>query len=115
MGSVRSLRPIGQLKRLLLRNRGMRVAICETRLKPRLLPMISSKDSNVKYITIPSTLWNDPVCDCPGFQFRGSCRHVLEVEADKCEWAAKWHEMPENHRCPKCGAPAIFFELDPED
>lgn len=90
----------------------MKVAICETRLKPRLIEKTSSRGDGTTYMTIPSTLWNDPVCDCKGFQFRGHCRHIDEVEERRCVWVAK--DMPHDERCPSCGSPAILFELDPE-
>lgn len=92
----------------------MRVAICETQLKPRLLRTISSKGDGSTYTTIPSTLWNDPVCDCRGFQFRSTCRHVDDVEEARCHWVDKWTAMPNDHKCPHCGSLAVEFELDPE-
>lgn len=92
----------------------MKVAICETRLKPRLVEVVSSKGDGTTYTTIPSTLWNDPICDCRGFQFRGTCRHIAELEDDACRWVTEWHQMPNDEKCPNCRAPAILFELSPE-
>ncbi|HCD30318.1 MAG TPA: hypothetical protein DEQ73_06920, partial [Phycisphaerales bacterium] len=38
----------------------------------------SSRDPSTKYVV--SVSGGDIDCTCPGFQYRGTCRHVLEVK-----------------------------------
>jgi len=45
------------------------------------------------------------VCDCPGFQFRGACRHVEEVEKRVCGWTS-FLELDVSC-CPRCGAEVV--------
>lgn len=53
-------------------------------------------------------------CECRGYRFRGTCRHVREVEATdaRCAWNADLDPSAEpakgadgNLRCPDCGGP----------
>lgn len=91
----------------------MKVVICETRIKPRLIQKESSRGDGTIYITIPSTIWNDPVCDCKGFQFRGYCRHTEEVEANACRFVEPY-PGPIDTECPLCQNPLVVFEIEPE-
>jgi len=54
------------------------------------------------------------VCDCKGFQFRGTCKHIKQVEESgaRCGWNAELDPSAEADRdasgnpiCPECGAP----------
>ena len=38
----------------------------------------SSRDPSTKYVV--SVSGGDVDCTCPGFQYRGTCRHVIEVK-----------------------------------
>lgn len=60
-------------------------------------------------------------CTCPGFKFRGTCKHVKEAESEKCDygWGAScgspepdevWGEGPE-YTCPECGGPTSVMEF----
>ena len=55
-------------------------------------------------------------CDCKGFQFRHTCKHVTEAIEKKCGWSEfhseqtakivqKTDEYPHGLACPCCGAP----------
>jgi hypothetical protein len=93
-----------------------KVVVCETMLKPLQIPIASSKGDGTVYTTIAATLFNDPVCDCPGFQFRGKCKHVSLLEDTRCFFhrPATEDDKDLDERCPTCRSPLVLFELDPE-
>jgi hypothetical protein len=51
------------------------------------------------------------VCDCKGYQFRGSCRHQKEAHLNHCGWNAvegpekATDEQEAEKVCPRCGGP----------
>jgi hypothetical protein len=47
------------------------------------------------------------ICDCKGYRFRGTCRHVKQAETMRCGWQAFVHgdEPTEDGKCPRCGGP----------
>jgi len=44
-------------------------------------------------------------CNCAGFQFRKTCKHVKEVEAKyTCHWHQQFNDgEPVDGKCPQCG------------
>jgi len=49
-------------------------------------------------------------CTCPGFQFKGACKHIEEVRPRRCGWSqfidggeAVIYVSPYGVHCPKCG------------
>lgn len=53
-------------------------------------------------------------CDCKGYRFRGTCRHIREVKASeaRCGWNAEMEPSAEpggsvdnDPVCPECGGP----------
>jgi len=51
-------------------------------------------------------------CTCKGFQFRKNCKHVKEVEKNRCSWHGAYderqnEEQEKNHICPVCGKETI--------
>jgi len=53
-------------------------------------------------------------CTCQGYRFRGTCRHIREVEAsgERCGWNATLepavecdHDSDGEPCCPECGGP----------
>lgn len=71
----------------------------------------ASEEGLVHMVTLAE--WGEYLCDCPGFQFRGICRHKAEAESHRCRWEEG--EAPcqsvgerETHRCPACGSPTIL-------
>lgn len=104
-----------------------KVILCETMLKPSIVPMASeSRADGTYYEVVGATLFNDPVCECPGFQFRGKCKHVAMIEGTRCTFhivptEEQLEEIMEQglggsvpDRCPICHNPMILYELNPE-
>jgi hypothetical protein len=94
-----------------------KVVVCESLLKPQMIPVESSQGDGTYYTVIASTLFNDPVCECRGFEFRGTCKHVTLVEETRCDY----HRLPDDWEtektsgfCPHCRNPLVLFELEPE-
>lgn len=96
-----------------------KVVVCETFLKPQEIPIPSSAGDGTFYTVIARTIYNDPVCECKGFEFRGTCKHVKMVDEAMCDYHRPPTEgdLMDTHslgRCPVCRNKLILFELDPE-
>lgn len=47
-------------------------------------------------------------CDCKGFKFRKTCKHVESAEQERCGYgweAAAGSPIEMGEKCPKCGGP----------
>ena len=47
-------------------------------------------------------------CDCKGFQYRHTCKHVAAAESEQCTWCeqtgkAQTAAQRAGHVCPECG------------
>lgn len=45
-------------------------------------------------------------CDCKGYEFRKTCRHITQAQAEKCAWNFEleyWEGIED--KCPSCGGP----------
>lgn len=89
-----------------------KVVVCETMVKPEIVPIPSSKGDGTYYDVIAKTLFNDSVCTCPGYQFRGTCKHVELVDQTRCTFHTP--DLDTTGNCPVCHHPLIEFELDIE-
>ena len=93
----------------------MLVYICSSALYPKDIITESSSSPGKEYITTTATMFNEAVCGCPGFHFRGSCKHIDQVEY--CDW---WSSLGETesgdypYGCPQCGGPVELYETDPK-
>ena len=55
-------------------------------------------------------------CDCKGFQYRSTCRHVHEAAALRCNWGADaLSGSPSTPNpdgtCPDCGGPTVPIQI----
>jgi len=88
----------------------MIVKLCVSAVEPTETHIISSKGDRWYVVTKP-TLFNDPVCECPGYLHRGHCRHIDEVVEMQC----KWRDLGKDATyCPDCLGQVVEFELEPE-
>jgi hypothetical protein len=100
----------------------MKVVICETMLRPSVVSVPSeSKGDGSAYEVVSSTLFNDSFCTCPGFQFRGYCKHVTMVGNARCtfnraacetDFKDWWDDKLGT--CPTCSSKLILFNMEPE-
>ena len=94
-----------------------KVIVCESLLKPQEIPVPSSTTPQI-YTVIARTIYNDPVCDCKGFEFRGTCKHAKLVDESMCHYFRQPTEGDlkgaQLGRCPVCRNKLILFELEPE-
>src|SRR5947207_11630292 len=64
-------------------------------------------------IPYPEDTWDseEVICECPGFLYRGRCRHQAEAYAMLCRWTERKGpeiQTPEQERdriCPRCLGP----------
>jgi hypothetical protein len=90
----------------------MKIKTCQTLVEPRYVLVGSKSDDTLVHSIVPSTIFNDPLCDCKGYLFRGICSHIAEVESTKCMWFT--NDLDYEGLCPNCGAGVVEFELEPE-
>lgn len=95
----------------------MEVWICKTAVQPREIKTASSKGDGTVYTTITPTIFNDAVCSCPGYNFRGTCRHAKSLTEAQCTYyesgdAESLYEG--STECPNCGAEMIPYNMEPQ-
>jgi len=90
---------------------------CASNFDWREVEVPSSTDPGKKYsVSIPP--WGDDediTCDCPGYLFRGSCRHTKAALERVCGWTSESKvpqtaEQARDHICPRCGGPTVLVE-----
>lgn len=74
----------------------------------------SDSDDKIVYTVLVSP-WraNESICDCPGYLFRGSCKHLKRASDDVCRWTGAPGE-PRHDACPTCGGP-LKYEVEVVD
>lgn len=51
-------------------------------------------------------------CTCKGFQFRKTCKHVKQLEAERCTWHGAYDEpQTQEGICPRCGSPVDYARV----
>ena len=45
-------------------------------------------------------------CECKGFQFRKTCKHIAAAKESYCGWSEKFDDghPTDQDKCPKCGS-----------
>ena len=82
---------------------------CDAERKSFKMKVPSSSDPDTEYTVEGWYAKGHMTCTCPGFKFRGTCRH-LTVEVEQCGWNAlesrepQTMEQKENNICPRCGS-----------
>ena len=91
----------------------MKVRVCSSIIEPRWVVVPSKTHDDKTYIVVPSTVWNDAICDCPGFFYHGGkCSHIDNIETRRCQF---WtDQLAPEISCPNCGADTVIFEMEPE-
>lgn len=98
-----------------------KVRICETMVRPRLVEVNSESKEGVTWTVIPSTIFNDSLCDCPAWQFSkpkwepAHCKHTDKADEERCHWMVPLDVHSEKlQSCPVCNEPAVTFNPEPE-
>lgn len=50
-------------------------------------------------------------CDCKGFKYRKTCRHIKEAEGQRCGWNQNFEEYGPIEKCPDCGGPTEVVKV----
>lgn len=91
-------------------------------LRPSVIAVTSeSKGDGSTYDVVSSTLFSDSFCTCPGYQFRGYCKHISAVMDSRCTYRRgacetdfkDWWDGKLGY-CPECDSKLILFEMEPE-
>jgi hypothetical protein len=90
----------------------VKIKVCKTVVEPRHVLIGSKTDDSLAHLVIPSTIWNDPICDCRGYLFRGTCSHIDQTQSDMCLWWTT--DLSYDSPCEYCGSAVVEFETDPE-
>ncbi len=71
--------------------------------------VLSSKGTE-EYEVFVSRSSEYDACTCPGFQYRGKCKHVTALREKLCDWTEQKSEITQSPQqemegiCPKCGS-----------
>lgn len=90
---------------------------CTNALGWTVIPVQSASDPESNHNVVISDF--SYICDCPGFQFRGYCRHRAIAEENRCRWeeGVKPCQTPEERKariCPNCGDETVLVAEDDE-
>lgn len=72
----------------------------------------SDSTKGLDYVVLVSP-WgnpNDNICECPGYHFRGACKHQIIAMQKTCWWneldgEPQTEEQRQNKVCPRCKGP----------
>jgi len=79
---------------------------------------VRSATEQGKAYTVSIPPWGgteDITCECPGYQYRGACRHTSAALAKICNWSSagpipQTDAQQNGHTCPRCGGPTVLVE-----
>lgn len=90
------------------------VNVCATNSLKEAVP--SSKGTDVYEVFVHHDESMDN-CTCPGFMYRGKCKHVTALREKLCGWSAFTHEEQQTPQqemeaiCPKCGGDTTVIRM----
>jgi len=92
---------------------------------------IPSETNDEIVYTVFTSPWqrpNENICECPGFAFRGSCKHQAKAQSKRCDWTElqvdmngkpRFVQTPEQREakiCPRCHSETVWrLEVDEQD
>ena len=80
---------------------------------------IRSASDPKKHYSVSIPPWGgteDVTCDCPGYTYRGTCRHLAAALAKICNWSSAGAGPPQTEEqrleqvCPRCGRETVLVE-----
>lgn len=83
----------------------------------------SNPDQQHMVLVNPYVTLREFVCDCPGFLYRGECRHQEEALQQTCWWPIRpgvntveqTAKQQRDKRCPVCDGPTKWEMVEVED